>query len=295
MVGVCHLRLDLALGVGQAVRLSVLFQDPGARSHGHLDLLLRGRVGVGVLAAGICTGQGGVPGHGFHDFLGNGDLGHRVLGLVCLPVIYHDFPGIDLCGQAVGRAQFGVKVAVRFLRLLHALDSDGFPVHVPHQLDPGPLGNLLADLLDRDVFPVPGPLGVPKAGICRDGHPGQGARHWPAGEIVVVQDKEPTLEAAALSLFVPVLGFDCGGEGVAFGRQPCRDPLAVPVIQRNVHAVRLSACRVGVGELAVFPKKLGGNGGAVVGDLHSCPSCFHRHVLQIGRPATCSLSGRGGV
>ena len=293
MVCLVHRRLDPPLRVGQAVRFARLFQDPAAGAHRGLDLLLGDRVRVGVFPAciGPCQGLFPVPAFNVAFPYGQG----RVLFLVCLPVKYHDFLGVHLHGIAVCVAQFHVKIAVGLPGLLNGLDRERRSLHIPGQGNARPACDLFPDLLDGDLFPGLCPLCFPESAVRRHGHGGNSPCDRPPRKLEIVQDEKPAGEGAVVALPLPVGEFYGGLQRIARQGQPRHRPLPVPVVDRNVQAVRLSAGWVRVGDLCVLAQHFALNCRAVPGQIYRRPACFHAPVLQIGMFSALSSSGRSGV
>ena len=293
VVRLVHRRPDPPLCVGQVVRLAGLFQDPCASPHSGLDLLLGDRVRVGVLPAGVGPGQGLFPAPALYIGFPYGQ--HRVLFLVRLPVKYHDFLGVHLHGVAVSVAQLHVKIAVGLPGLFNGLDRERGSLHIPGQGNARPACNLFSDFLGGYLFPGLCPLGFPKSAVRRHRHSGNGPGNGPPCKLEIVQDEKPAGEGAAVALPLPVGELYGGLQRIACQRQPCHRPLAVPVMDRNIQAVRLSAGRVRVGDLRGLAQHFTFDCRAVPGQIHRRAACSHAPVLQIGRFSALSSSGGSGV
>ena len=293
MVGVGDGGVELALCVRLIVCFSIELERAGHIADCDLDFLFGGRVGVGVLPARVSSIQRLPPGPGLYIRWSDG--GHCAFGLIILPVKDYEFIGINLNKQAVVLTERGEELAVCLLDLLHRLDGRRRPAHLPGQGNAGAGCNLAADGLQGSFFPHLVSQTGPEGPVGRDRHCRNGPGPGPAGKAEIIEDKRPAVQLPVIPFPVPILHFDLCGHGIAGLRQPIIRPVAVPVVDLDVDAVRFALRRVGIGHSAFVPLHVGGDGGAVPGQLGFRFARPHAVILQAGKLTVGSGVGKGGV
>ena len=125
---------------------------------------------------------------------------------------------------------------------------DGHFLGLVEQRNPGPLRDLLSDLLEVCFLVGLGTLGRFEAACGRDRHAIQ--RHFDgiALEREIIHAKCATQERGFDVVCVPVLGSDRRLQAVPGLGEPWPDPLSVPVVQFDADRIAGTAGHIGVGK-----------------------------------------------